>query len=286
MLALADIPFDFRPLGDRPSGMWRRPRQFGFLNRVGTIPLADSELLQTSLYLPLAVREAADAYEVIAVLHPDFLARSPVRPDGRWVPPYMPIALRYLPLRRSHCTADKVSSLEIAQDLDAGADAIAAPFFADDGRMHPDFAAAMSHFDRLEVGKARLAKAAASLVAADILVKLTSTSSEALAPDVDLLVIDPRRWRQLTPPRIAALAADGFLALDLATACCFSARLWAPHLVPQVADGGQHDADASLVPFEQRGHGAFPIELRIDDSSLFSFDAYASATAEQPGDTR
>jgi hypothetical protein len=197
----------------------------------------------------------------------------------------MPIALRYLPLRHAGRATDKASGLEIAQDLDAGEDAIAAPFFADDGRMHPDFAAAVSHFDRLEAGKARLAKAAASLIAADLLVRLVSTASEALAPDVNLLVVDAPRLRRLTPVRTVALAMDGFLALDLATACCFSARLWASHLAPEATDHGGQGAAMDPVSFDQRAYGAFPIELRIDDSSLFSFDTYITAAAEPPSDS-
>ena len=278
-LSLVDRPLHFEALGGGPGEVWRRPRQFRFLDRVGTVPLSDSEFLQTSLYLPLAVQEGAGTHEVVAVVHPDFLARPPVRAGGRWGQFYMPIALRCLPFRHAGQAAGSISRLEIATDLDADDDAVVRPLLADNGRMHQDLAGVVSLLDRLERGKARLASAAASLVAADLLVPLTSTNPEnALAVDVKLLVIDPRRLRRLTPARTVALAADGFLPLDLATAFTFSSRLWASNLAP----GRSTDDDAQIATvdpalFGQHAQGAFAIELRIDDSSLFSFDIFVKS---------
>ena len=278
-LSLVDRPLHFEPMDDGPGNVWRRPRQFKFLDRVGAVPLSDSELLQTSLYLPLAVQAGAGGHEVVAVVHPDFLARPPVGADGRWRQFYMPIALRCLPFRRAAHATSSLSSLEIATDLDAGDDAALMPLFAESGRLHQDLAGVVSLLDRLERGKARLAKAAASLVAADLLVPLISTNPESrLAIDVELLVVDPRRLQQLTPARTVALAADGFLPLDLATAFAFSNRLWASTLAP----GRSTDDDAQVAAvdsalFGQHGQGAFAIELRIDDSSLFSFDTFVKS---------
>ena len=110
-LSLVDRPLHFEALGDGPGDVWRRPRQFRFLDRVGTVPLSDSELLQTSLYLPLAVQEGAGTHEVVAVVHPDFLARPPVRAGGRWGQFYMPIALRCLPFRRAGQATGSISRL-------------------------------------------------------------------------------------------------------------------------------------------------------------------------------
>lgn len=278
-LSLVDRPLHFEALGDRPGGVWRRPRQFRFLDRVGTVPLSDSELLQTSLYLPLAVQEGARPHEVVAVVHPDFLARPPVGTGGRWGQFYMPMALRCLPFRRAGRATGSISTLQIATDLNADDDAVALPLFAENGRMHRDLTGVVSLLDRLEKGKARLARAAASLVAADLLVPLISTNPEnALAVDVELLVIDPQRLRRLTPARTVALAADGFLPLDLATAFAFSSRLWASNLAP----GRSTDDDAQIATvdsalFGQHAQGALAIELRIDDSSLFSFDTFVKS---------
>ena len=274
-LSLVDRPLHFEALGNGPGDVWRRPRQFRFLDRVGTVPLSDSELLQTSLYLPLAMQEGAGTHEVVAIVHPDFLARPPVRAGGRWGQFYMPIALRCLPFRRAGQAAGSISRLEIATDLDADDDAVVLPLFAEKGRMHQDLAGVVSLLDRLEKGKVRLARAAASLVAADLLVPLISTNPEnALAIDVELFVIDPRRLRRLTPARTVALAADGFLPLDLAAAFAFSSRLWASNLAP-----GRSTDDTQMAPtdpalFGQHAQGAFALELRIDDSSLFSFDTF------------
>lgn len=279
-LSLIDRPLRFEALGDGPGDIWRPPRQFRFLDRVGTVPLSDSELLQTSLYLPLAVQESAGTHEVVGVVHPGFQARSPVRADGRWGHFYMPIALRCLPFRRARQATDGgIPKLEIATDLDTDDDAVVQPLFAENGRLHQDLAGIISLLERLERGKARLASAAASLMAADLLVPLTSTNAaNALAVDVKLLVIDPRRLRRLTPARTVALAADGFLPLDLATAFVFSSRLWASTLAP--APSTDDDARIAIVDpasFGQHSPGAFAIELRIDDSSLFSFDTFAKS---------
>lgn len=269
---LLDNPLHFEALDEKPTGVWSRPRHFGFLDRIGGIPVSDSELLQSALYLPLAVREEAGTCEVVAVVHTDFLARPLIRDDGRWLPFYMPIALRCLPFRHAgRAGGGGAARLEIATGLDVGDGAAVLPFIAEAGRPHRDFATAMSHLDRLEIGKARLAKAAAALLAADLLVKLTSSNARK-ALDTHLLVVDPSRLRRLTPARTMALAIDGFLTLDLATACCFSSRLWASHLTPESRDTTPDAGDPVL--FDHRSHGVLPVDLRIDDSSLFSFEAF------------
>lgn len=276
MLTLSGEPFQFDALVDRPDGVWRRPRRFGFVDRVGAVPLSDTELLQTSHHLPLAVREVCGTLEVIAVIHSAFLANPAVRAEGRWLPRYMPIALRCLPFRRSDRDASKAGALEIARDLDAGDDAVALPCIEDGGRLHQDVAAINALLERLDVGRARLARAAASLMAADLLAPLASTNpQEALADDVRLLVVHPGHLQRLTHARTVALASDGPLALDLATAIVFSSRLWKSHLSPHPAgdsDGHRHAGDVFSVDSHSRN--AFPFDLRIDDSSLFSFEAF------------
>lgn len=275
-LSLVDRPLGFEALRDRPGDVWRRSRRFTFLDRLGVVALSDSELLQTSLYLPLAVLESAGTHEVVAVVHPAFLARSPVRADGRWGQPYMPIALRCLPFRKGGRAADGMAKLEIAADLEVDDDSVVLPF-TENGRMQQDLARAASLLDRLEKGRARLASAAASLVAADLLVPLVSTDAEnVLAADVKLLVVDPQRLWRLTSLRTLALAADSFLPLDLATAFVFSNRLWASNLVPARSTTGDDTQTPAVDPtlFGQHAQATFAIELRIDDSSLFSFDTF------------
>jgi hypothetical protein len=99
-----------------------------------------------------------------------------------------------------------------------------------------------------------------------------------LAVDVELLVIDPRRLRRLTPARTVALAADGFLPLDLATAFAFSSRLWASSLAPgRSADDDAQIAAVDPALFGQHAQAAIAIELRIDDSSLFSIDTFVKS---------
>lgn len=276
-LSLTHRPLRFEPLRDRRDDIWRRPRQFRFLDRLGVVPLSDSELLQTSLYLPLAVQEGAGIYEVVAVVHPAFLARRPHRADGRWGGAYMPIALRCLPFRNGDRAADGAATLEMATDLEVDDDSLVLPF-AENGRMQQDLARVVSLLDRLDKGKARLASAAASLVAADLLVPLVSTDAEsALAANTKLLVIDPQRLWNLTSSRTVALAADSFLPLDLATAFAFSSRLWASNLAPDrtTTDDNRRTPAVDPALFGQDAQAAFAIELRIDDSSLFSFDAFA-----------
>lgn len=278
-LSPVNRPLCFEALRDGPGDVWRRPRRFGFLDRLGIVPLSDSELLQTSLYLPLAVLEGVGTHEVVAVVHPAFLARSPLRADGRWGQSYMPIALRCLPFRKGSRAADGIAKLEIAAGLEADDDSVALPF-AENGRMQQDLARVVSLLDRLEKGKARLASAAASLVAADLLVPLISTDAEnPLAVDVRLLVVDPQRLWRLTSARTVALAADSFLPLDLATAFAFSSRLWASNLAPDrsTTDGDAQTPAVDPALFGQHAQAAFAIELRIDDSSLFSFDAFVKS---------
>jgi hypothetical protein len=267
---LIGAPPPFRSLTNRPTGGWRRPRRFSFVEQIGAVPLSETEFLQTSLHLPLAIRQRSGACEVIAVVRSDFLARPVVRTDGGWLPSYMPIALRCLPFRHAGRSSSGGPLLEMAADL--GDDTATLPFATEDGATHREFATIVSLLARLEAGREALSRAAAALLVADLLIRLHSTDADRPLPgDLDLLVVAPARLRQLTPARTAALARDGFLALDLATACVFSARLWASHLRPEAP------TEPPVDPVPISGHasfGAYPIELRIDDSALFSFEAF------------
>lgn len=269
MTATASEAMRFVPFRPARSDVLRCPRCFDFLDRLISVPVADTEFLQVSQHLPLALRDHGSGCEVVAVVHSALVAAPLLRRDGRWAPAYLPIALRSLPLRRAG------QSLEITSDIEAGADATLVPLSDEAGAPHRDFKALVHFLDRLEAGKARLERAAKRLVAADLVVELDLTAHSGASSSAPLLVVDRRRLQNLSGSRAAALADDDFLALDLATACCFSVRLFARDIVPvAVLD---EDGPALRSPLDHLTQNAFAIDLRIDDSALFSSEAFHRA---------
>ena len=91
------ISFVRMPL-DR-SSTWQRHETFVFVNLLAQIIISDSEMLQVSHHLPIAIDCANDRLQVVAITAPRFQRTPLVDSKGEWRRGYAPIAIRCHPFR-------------------------------------------------------------------------------------------------------------------------------------------------------------------------------------------
>jgi hypothetical protein len=258
---------DFVPLPDSKLPGWKRLASARILADSYGCPIADSELLLCSHHLPLAIVESDLGLDVIALTGAAFTLSAAVAQDGRWIPPYSPIALRCLPL-----AVDLAGNRLIAPRL-MSAKGPVIPFEAEDGGPSRELAAVTGLLTRLDEGRRKLRRAAERLFVAGLLAPLRSTDPiERLPSGPKLYSVDEAALEAMTGPRTAHLANENFLPLDLAGACVFSRRLLKPFisLSPEETDGEPvYHGRANLDDFVQ---GAVELDVELDRSELFDLD--------------
>lgn len=259
----------FKPLPANTGSRWRRPTSLTFVGAMLHFPISDTELQQSSHYLPIAIEDTDDGLNVVAITAPQFQRTALVSPDGKWQRAYVPIALRCLPFQIGHSKAD---TIEIASNFD-GTDAPDFPLFDADGSLSSEVKTIAAMLRRLEQGKGRLRAAAEQLFIAGLLTRfhvaaLAGTDARALS----LLTVDVAAFRAVPAPRIATLAQQ-MLVLDLAAACIFSQRLTSLKAIQPIPDQMEtndvdDDAVQTLIPSSTAA--------QLDNSELFSFEHFAA----------
>ena len=256
-------PITFEPVEFQPSITWRQISSFAFVGRLPQIPLSDSELLQSSHHLPLAIDCSSDRLQVVAITAGPFQRTPLLNTEGRWQRGYTPIALRCFPFRYSG------STLEIATNAGAETDTTL-PLLSSDGSATPEIKNIIALLRRLEVGKQRLHAAAERLLIAGVLTPFQMMKLPDTAILSPLLTVDRNKFNALSDRRIAQIARDDFLPLDVAAACLFSQRL-----TPAAISVAKKSAD---IGEPSRATGQTDIEfgsgIELDDSELFSFETF------------
>jgi hypothetical protein len=258
---------DFVPIAESGLPGWRKLASVRFLGESYGCPIADSELLLCSHHLPIAIVETDLGLDVIALTGSAFTLSTTVSNDGRWVPPYSPIALRCLPL-----TVDLSGRRLIAPSLMSAKGALN-PFESEIGVPSREMMAVSGLLSRLDEGRRKLRRAAERLFVAGVLVSLRSTDPIEHLPDGPRLYsVDEGAVEALAGPRVAHLANENFLPLDLAEACVFSRRLLKPfiRLAPDETESGPvYHGRANLDDFV---HGAVELDIELDRSELFDVE--------------
>lgn len=261
----------FQPIGECAIARWNKPQRFDFLHRLPTAPIADTELLHLSHYCPTVIRVADDGPRVLILLDPAMVLSTPVDKDGRWRPPYAPIALRSLPFWPGEKPAEILVSPElVAQTADES-------FALLDTSDNPSeqFAAVITWIERLQHGMRQLSEASKLIMAADLLVPLVVHQPGLPLPvETDYFTVSPQKVNALSAARAAAFTSARCLPLDLVTACLFSRRLLARRVTLQKVD-----AAAPSVPGESAKEIDFvsPLDIKLDTSPLFSFEHFVGA---------
>jgi SapC len=266
----------FIPAGAVETGAWSRPNRFDFFDALLATPIADSELLHLSHYGPIAIRMDDTGPEVVMLLHSGFSTASLLSRQARWVPPYAPMALRSLPFRGTGFDGD----LEFAPSLCEPA-AEQHSFMDESGEPSPAFAYVVKMLQSLTRGRARLSQAAKALLAADLLAPLNPLDSH---PHVSLFVPQAERLARLSGVQAAALTTDSNLPLELAAASLFSQRWLRKGCVqetPLSQDAPAVNPRHTAAP--PSFHEDLDQPLLMDDSTLFSIEAYLGALGNSNG---
>ncbi len=265
----------FLPVDESGLVTWSRPRRFDWASRIDVFPVADSEVLNLSHHCAIAVRNAAGGPTAVCVLGAGLLRSSPINREGRWTPPYAPLALRSMPFRvRMERGNRRIEVAPAIANLEGNTESLR--LIDHGGGPTAEYAAILSMLDRLGRGSARLSHAAKLLMAADVLVPIGPLDKDERPI---LAVVSGERLARLPAHRAAALTADGCAAFDLAAACLFSQRWLAKGIIK---DQWPVLETAPIPPrnemFDNGLASAMEQPFQMDDGALFSFEDFVRAT--------
>lgn len=260
-------PLAFIPLTEFERAGWRRPSSFFWLDRIGVLPIADTEFMALAHFCPLAIELHERGPRPVAIVQPHMVSHRLLADDGRWRPPYVPMALRSMPFRPG-----PGDTIEVAPELadNPGDSDQAFDMAGKKGGRSQAFATIAALVQRIQLSAPRLENAAKILMALDLVEHVAGLPRELAGP---LYTVRLDAMVALSASRILGLTADSCCPLELATALTFSRR-W-------LAAGA---ADPSGRPFEPARdsvrrqmfdpHIAEPLDepLGLDDSPLFSMD--------------
>jgi hypothetical protein len=232
-------------------------------------------LLNLSHYCPVVLRFTDEGPQVLILLNPAMVSASTVDGNGRWRPPYSPIALRSLPF----CPGPTVGDVRVAPELAAERHEESYPLRDAMGDPSEQFAAVLAWIGRLRQGMRRLSEAAKLIVAADLLVPIMVHQPGTMRPsETDYRTVCPQRLNRLSAARAAALTVDRCLPLDLLAACMFSRRLLARSVTVQRLETSE--PAASNESWKTIDLVKLPdLDVRLDSSPLFSYEQFSGQTS-------
>ncbi|MCA0405425.1 MAG: SapC family protein [Proteobacteria bacterium] len=260
-----------------PSALrWGALPDFSALLPLTALPIADTELLHLSHYGVIAVHIPADPMAlplVVLLTHPEMSRAVPINGSGKWLPPYMPLALRALPFTPGYSGECLYSPSLVVTAGQASWRAEAAP-----GKPTAEFRAVLDLVQRIYGGARRLADAARLLLAADVLVPIEPLDPES---EARFLVVQEERMAALSPARAAALTALGMLPMELAAASLFSRRYLSRKIDTSIV------RSEAVMRYSEFGNASaiepLPTELSgdnfaLDTSTLFNIDDFFAPT--------
>ncbi|CEJ10277.1 SapC [bacterium YEK0313] len=281
-IAAAPAPADglvFVPLRQAGLSHWNRLVSFGWLDTVGVLPIADTEFMALAHFCPLAVEMHAGGPRLVVVMHSGMVVHRLVGPDGRWRPPYAPLALRSLPFRNGAALAQ--NAIEICPDLASqGTDpALRQAILGEKGKPSQSYATILGMLDRLARSAPRLRNAVKVLMAAELLAPLATPADATFGA---LHSISQDALLALSEHRLMALTSDACCPLELAAAICFSRRWLTRDSLAAEAPLAANLAGIRPAPFDHGPASPLDLSVGLDDSALFSFDDFVRSTAASP----
>ncbi len=147
------------------SRRWLRPTHFKFAAGLPVVNISGTELRKACANLPLAFMKNGDVWSLAAVVGVPPAANLCVLPDGRWIEPYVPAALRTYPFS-IHKNKDK-DQLVLCIDEEPGlapeGDDKGEPFFDAEGKPTALVKQVMEFLTQWHGGRIALERAAAVL---------------------------------------------------------------------------------------------------------------------------
>lgn len=263
---------DFRPVRSGEALFWRRPVNFSFLEDVRWAPVAESELLNLSHHLPLAVRVLPGGVSVRAGVDTTLLRQPLIDEAGRWLRPYMPISLRSLPFRLSVPPGGEVerSRLMIAEAIGSADAETGDPIFGPDRKLAEKAGEISSTLVRAHLSAQKLDEAAELLLLSDILAPVETDDGDG----GDTLTVDLTRLPAFSGHRAASLVRHGFLPMHLLFSLVFSRRLLSPRLQIRQRDYGPAAAVHEKTLEDFNFANLAPMNFALDDSDLVPVDLF------------
>ncbi len=260
-------PIIFERIRLEPTAVWHPLISFAFVQGMSQIPISDSELLQSSHHLPIAIDCMDDRLQVVAIVAGQYQRAPLLDSNGHWQRGYMPIALRCLPFRSAGDTVEVATNVEVHQGPPL-------PIVAEDGSPTAEVQQIIRMLRKLDTGQQRLQRAAERLFIADVLTPFQMMKMPGSATALSrFLTVDRNKFSMMSNRRIAQISRDDFLPIDVAAACLFSQRLL-PAAISVAAD--TRELNDAGRPNGQPDIG-FKSHAQLDPSELFSFEAFSGA---------
>ncbi|MDE1567643.1 SapC family protein [Aquabacter sp. P-9] len=272
----------FRPLRKDERTSWSKPSHFSFLDQMERVPLADSELLQTSHYLPILIERRGAVLDVVAGVG-SFLQRQPlVDPEQRWLRFYMPLYLKCLPFTLDLPVLSPQEQLRIAVSdrLLREAEGDLNVMFEPSGAPSRALADTVKMLKHLQNGICKLREAAELLYLADLLMPIDVSFKQG----GDVLVVDAEKLSAFSAGRCVPLVRGGLLPSQLMFAMLFSRRMLAGTLGVSVHRPAQQvhkqqdvAAPAAPDPFSALFSGLENLDFAMDESDLVPIEPLSEA---------
>lgn len=269
----AEEELAFSPVEAAALRGWRRPTRFDWAERLGLLPIADTELLNLSHYCPIAIEMGPAGPSVVCVLKRSHLRTVRIGQDGRWLPAYAPLALRTMPFRMRTQRGARIVEVAALPEQAGGEGEMLPLLF--EGKPSGDYKVVLELLENLAKGSARLAQAARVLMAADLLVPIALDEEDI--EESTLMAVSSDRLFQLPPIRAAALIIDSCLPFDLAAASVFSRRWLVDGVVRERPVAAMDTVGTAVAQVGILDHGlrdAIDQPLELDAGALFSFDDF------------
>lgn len=241
---------------------WLRPTNFSFAAALPVANISANELRKACTELPLAFIQNGQVWSLAAVLGVP-PANLCVLPDGRWIGPYVPAALRGYPF--SVHKAKDGDRLMLCIDEEPGlapeGDAKADPFFDAEGKPTAVVMQVMEFLTQWHAGRIALERAAAELDKHKLMVpwqfKVKHDDSERTVSG--LYCIDEKALAGLPGDALKALMDNGALAV------AYAQMISMQHL-PKLSDWAQQHSQAAgnqgkVAPAAAPAAAAVPFEV-------------------------
>lgn len=268
---------EFIALAEPAKITWGPRSDFADLLPLLALPIGDSEMLNLSHYAPIAIHLPDDERAipiVVILLHPALTRVSPFDGQGKWLPPYQPLALRSLPFTPDDCGNCLYAPDLVMIDGHPGSHSHDA-----DGRQSKEYRLMLDLVQRLYNGSRWLSDAARLLLSAGVLAPLEAIPEQG---NSRLYVLNANRLAAVEPVCAAGLTAFSMLPMELAAALLFSSRYLARRLDANAADGYAgpvFNASARAEMSELLPPDLMAGRYILDAGSLFNFEAFDQASA-------
>lgn len=144
---------------------WVRPTNYSFAAGMPVANISASELRKALVHYPLAFIKNGEVWSMAAVLGVPPSANLCLLPDGSWIEPYVPAALRGYPfsVHKAKGTDQLVLCIDEEPGLAPEGDDKAEPFFAAEGQPAPAVKQVLEFLTQWHAGRIALERAATEL---------------------------------------------------------------------------------------------------------------------------